>query len=482
MKALERIGNLEKISWVVLLGAVIFFGRSFLIGMQPDAALYAGLSYKVLKTGEAWLLTGTPNKFEIYFEHPPFFFQWGAFLFKLLGTSEGVARAIGGIPAYLGLLIFIFWTWMRMGWITAFLTFVMAISFGHYTKYAATAMLEAPLSLALVIVSISAFELNWQKELGRKRVLYWLALSLGLMLASASKGVAGIGAFGGLSLSVFLALLFSERPPFKVLFASFSLGLFFLISLVPFAFWFFQLSNTGDIERFVRYIIDQVLRSATTNRGEDFHALNGNRFYYLNVIFRDAFIWSWAWVSGTFWLLFVPTKNEKNTSIQRAWAFNSIGFFLAFVIPFSIVKYQLPHYIHPVYLLMLPNGAFFISTIFRRNRFVEILASAKVRWGLAIACFLFIPFFSRGISKTENRGQEFIAVADQVNVAPPHCKVLLPSESMEVYRMEAFAMWYFRARDWEYLSKKLPTSVAVPVGAIYWNPLTAELRKSSGCL
>jgi hypothetical protein len=82
-----RFEKFEKILWGVTLAFLALFASWNVIGLQPDAALYAGLSHKVWVTGEAWALRGTEGRFPLFFEHPPYFFQWGAALFFGLGSE-----------------------------------------------------------------------------------------------------------------------------------------------------------------------------------------------------------------------------------------------------------------------------------------------------------------------------------------------------------------------------------------------------------
>lgn len=286
-----RYSILEKSLWLVLWASLIFFGRYRTQGLQPDAALYAGLSYKVLHSGEYWALKGSDNKFTQFFEHPPFFYQWGSVVLKFLGESDGAARAIGGIPGCLGMLSLLFWAWWRFGWLHAMVSALIFATFTHYTKYAATAMLEGPLSWGVIWVAIAAFECHWQKHSTWRRPFFLALLALGLMLATASKGVMGLGAWGGLCLSLGLGFFFSPRSVLKLFLSSFTLLPWLLISLVPFGIWIYMMFRQGVFAWIEGYFINQVFRSATTNRGEFTHLVAGDPGYYVKQMFWAAAPW-----------------------------------------------------------------------------------------------------------------------------------------------------------------------------------------------
>lgn len=482
----QRLQQKERMLWLAVLAAIVFFGRWRLMGLMPDAALYAGLSLKVFKTREFWLLAGTQNKFGIYFEHPPFFFQWGAWILSFFGVNEGAARAIGAIPGYVGLMVFVYWISRKWGDAVAVLTGLFALVWGHYTKYATTCLLEAPLSLAVILVAISSYELHWRESLGRRRIFWWVVLYFSLALATAVKGVAGLGAFGGLVLSIFFALLFSERPPFKVLMGALSIGICLLAALSPFAVWFYKLSQVQEIERFVRYFLDQVLRSLSTNRGEIAHPLSGDRFYYLNILFKQAFWGSALFLAGSlyFFRRVLWVKNAVTLSQDRAlkaWFFHALAFILAFTVPFSFVSYQLPHYIHPVYLLMLLPGAAMVAELLKDQALAGRLFTLKSRWGFLGVFAVAFPLYFHGATHVENRGQDFMEVATHLQTVAPTCKILIQAQSFDAYSAEAFSLWYFRGRPWSFVEHDYPARIAVPDGAIFWSPGQAKLWGGSGC-
>jgi len=479
-------GQIELLIWIVLLGALIFFGRWRLLGLSSDAALYAGLAYKTFVSGENWLLSGTENKFSIYFEHPPFFFQWGAQVFKFFGVSEGAARAIGAIPAFVGWFFLVLWSWRRLGAGVTFIIAVISLIWGHYTKYAMTSMLEAPLSLGVICVALASFELHWRKSLGRKRVFWWGIQFFGLLLATASKGVAGLGALGGLMASICLALLFSPRPPFRILFGFFTLPICVLVSIMPFIYWAHHLIQEADIERFVRYFLDQVFKSASTNRGEIAHSLNGERLYYVKIFLKEAFIGTFFFLSGfsaIFLRIFKKSspQNADEDQFVRSWTLHSLGFLLAFGIPFSMVSFQLPHYLHPVYLLLLVGGAVFWHQIFAQKIEAFLLRTRRIRWLALVLLTLAFPFYFSGVAKGGDRGQRFIAVAPLLNPLADDCQILIKKDVIDLYAAESFALWYFRGRTWRFVEREYTSAISLPAKTVFWNPQTQSLLGGLQC-
>lgn len=480
----------ERLLWVCALAAVIFFARWRLIGLQPDAALYAGLSLKVLRSGEAWLLSGTDGRFPEYFEHPPYFFQWGAWLLSKLGVSDGAARAIGGLPASFGFVSLVVWTWRRFSWGAAALVALMLASFGHYTKYAATSMLEGPLSLGVVWVAIASYELHWRPSTGWRRPILSALLVAGLLLATASKGVAGLGAWGGLVLSLGFALLFSERPLWKLLFSSLFVWVWLLVALAPLAFWAWRLISLDGASWILGYLQGQVLTSVTSNRGDLSHATKGDPLFFVRMILLNG--WPWWWTVPAGWLasasLLLPRFRERPPRWSalrdlgyRGWSWHAAAFFLAFFVPFSLVSFQLAHYIHPTYLVLAPCGAYALA-VFIGPRLERWSALAWPRWLLVLLIGAALGSTGNSVSAQANRGQPFIALREKLSALAPQCRVLVTEDGMDAYRMEAYALWYWEARAWERVEHAPASAGQVPPGSAFWNPADGRFWPAADCV
>ena len=431
----------------------MFFGRWNLLGLSPDAALYAGLSLKVHQSSEFWFLTASQNFFPHFFEHPPYFFQWGSFVLNILGVGDGAARAIGGIPGFLGFMALVSWSFLRLGFSRTLVLVIMLLSFGHYTKYATTTMMEGPLSLGVVLAMIGVVEFIY---LGAREKFPYLLCALGCMISVASKGVAGLGAFGAIVLTLLLIrslthLRFSLKSSVVLL----CLCLFF--SLLPLGVWalathpIYGFAHSGDQPwYFMEYFQQQVLRSFTSNRGSDLHSVTGSRWLYFQVILKYGWPWWWTVPMGYFYLYKKRLLLHLNLPVFSIWAFASFACFLSFFVPFSLSTFQLPHYIHPVYLPLAPVGAVFVHYVL--NKFSSaFLGFLERKWCLPLLALLLLVFmfsFYRGVSKSSNRGQDFIEVSELVNSSKPECEVVLESKDMDAYRMESFSLWYFRGRNW----------------------------------
>lgn len=418
--------------WIVALTLVVFFGRWNTPGLQPDAALYAGLSAKVLATGEAWRLQGSDTFFPIFAEHPPFFFQWGAHVLAWLGHSDGAARAIGAIPGALSVLVLAFWTWRRFGRRTALTATFMLATFGHFTKFAATAMLEAPLSLGVILVAIGAYEWAWG-------VRKWAALCLcgGAWLAVAAKGLAGGGAAGAITLS-WLWLFFRERESYVRRHPWQSLGMWLVVnifSVLPGFLWFEHMANLHSLEWFANYFVNQVGASMVTNRGDTSHAAGGSVFFYLRMLLQNG--WPWIWCVPAAWY-FARKHPTRWPDVARRWQACAVAFTIAYVLPFSLVQFQLAHYVHPIYLPWAPVAAYWLAEIAwpaTWDRFVN----RPVRWALLLVAAVIVP----QLPVSENRGQPFLAAAPAVESLRDDCPVWVSQSAMDAYRLEAYALWYW---------------------------------------
>jgi 4-amino-4-deoxy-L-arabinose transferase-like glycosyltransferase len=478
----------ERFVWLAALAAVVFFARWELVGLQPDAALYAGLSLKVLRTGEAWLLAGTEGRFPEYFEHPPYFFQWGARVLARLGTSDGAARAIGAIPGVVAFLSMLVWTWRRFSWTAAFTCALMLATYGRYTKFAATSMLEGPLSLGVSWTAIASFELHWKSTTGWRRPFLWTLLVAGLLLSTATKGVAGLGAWGGLALSLGLALAFSERPVWKILHAGLFVWVWLVVALAPFAHWALNLFERDGISWILDYAQKQVFTSLVSNRGDITHTVDGDRLFFLKRIVLDDG-WPWWWTVPAGWIgaavlrvrgiesaRWAPLKSP----LYRSWSLHAGAFFLAFVVPFSLARFQLGHYLHPLYLPLAPCGAVALAAALG-PRFERFGARAWPRWVLVAVAGLVLFFSARGVTGQQNRGQPFFLLREGLASVRPECRVLVAADKMDAYRMESYALWYWEARPWELIERAPSSKGAVPSGAVYWNPEDGTFWPAPDC-
>jgi 4-amino-4-deoxy-L-arabinose transferase-like glycosyltransferase len=471
----------EKAAWAICLAILALFATIRVIGLQPDAALYAGLAQKILATGESWLLSASPAKFPKFWEHPPYFFQWGAWLMAHLGVHEWSAKAMGAIPSLVALLLTFAFCWRRWGWGVAGWTVFAVASTVHFTKYASTSMLEGPLALGVMLAALGTYLFLYATR-NYLQLFGIIVIGIGLAIACAMKGVIGLGAWGGVMLAIVSHLFLENKPLTRLFFVPFlGFSLLFFAAL-PLIWWTFQAFRRPELLEWLHgYFVNQVYRSATTDRGEAFFQEAHNVFYYLQVVVRN--LWPWWWtVPLTYFFALRGQENFRDKALRR-WILISSSFFVAFVVPLSLISYKLPHYLHPTYLVMAPLAGFCLDHLARRYLLPRVawLAHPLVRWVPMIVAVAFIVGRGETVSKSENRGQEFIAVAERINKAPARCRIVVPEPTIDVYRMEAFALWYFRGREWEFTKERLPSKIAVPSSAIYWVPPQGTLWASEGC-
>ncbi|MEO5667138.1 MAG: hypothetical protein ABIR96_03690 [Bdellovibrionota bacterium] len=471
----------EKAAWVGLVAILALFASIRVIGLQPDAALYAGLSQKILHTGEWWLLSASPEKFPKFFEHPPYFFQWGAWLMSYVGVHEWSAKSMGALPSFVAVLLVTTFCWREWGWSVAAWTVFAIATTGHFTKYASTSMMEGPLSLGVLVAAIGTYVYLYSRK-NFVQLSGVLIMGVGITLACAMKGVIGLGAWGGCMLAIVGHFFLENKPLRRLFFVPFlGLSLFFFAAL-PFLYWLWQAVKQPALFEWLHgYFVNQVFRSATTDRGEDIFKEAHNFFYYLEVIVKN--LWPWWWtVPLTLFFALRGRQDFRNPALLR-WLLVSISIFSAFIVPLSLVSYKLPHYLHPTYLVMAPLAGFLLDHLARRYllpRYAK-LASPWVRWApLLVACAVAWGRPGR-VSTSENRGQEFIAARDRINGAPARCRIVVPKPTIDVYRMEAFALWYFEGREWTFTEDRLPSPIAVPSRSIYWVPPQGTLWAREDC-
>ena len=483
-KCMSKYINLERILWLVALCFIASFATIRVIGLAPDAALYAGLANKVFMTGEYWLLRGTDGFFPKFYEHPPYFFQWGSWLMGMFGASDMTAKLMGAIPTFIALLILATFTFKNWGWKLAAWTIFIVATTGHYTKYAATSLLEAPLALFTLMALISTYYFH-KAEKNYWRLLAMLGLFLSVAGACASKGVVGLGCVGGALLSYALIILVKNRSLFEFVRLWF-LGVFLVFAAaLPFLLWLLKSFQSPELASWVLgYFEEQVLRSATTNRGEEFFHEADNYFYYLGVLARNLWPWIWTVPVGVWFAL----KTRSDITIPkgfRLYMLVAFSFFIAFLVPLSLVSYKLPHYMHPTYLLLAPVGGWGMLVLFDKliQRFPVVSeASIPFRWLFLFAAFYLTLGQGARLSSTQNRGQEFYELGLKTNELNSACTIWIPESQTAPYRMEAFSLWYLGGRAWKRIENDYPSRITIPKDVIYWDPSKSILWNGEDCI
>jgi 4-amino-4-deoxy-L-arabinose transferase-like glycosyltransferase len=164
-------------------------------------------------------------------------------------------------------MFFCFRVW---GLNVALLTVFVAATTGHFTKYAATSMLEGPLAFGVLITSLGCY-LALSSERTAQRFSGYLLLSAGILVASSVKGVVGWGAVGGVLLAFVLQIFVENRSLGRLLFVPVLGAFLFIVAAAPFLFWLLQTIKRPELLEWIHgYFFKQVLGSATTDRGEEF--------------------------------------------------------------------------------------------------------------------------------------------------------------------------------------------------------------------
>lgn len=469
----------ERLGWLIFVILSVFFGRFAMQGLSSDAAMYAGLSRSILENGHPWDPRAL-EMFPVFFEHPPYFFQWGAFVLNLFGTSDGAARAIGAMPGALSVLFLILWLWRRHSWDLAFWATILLLSLGHFTKYAATVMLEAPLSLGAVLFCVGTFEYFFR--LKKFQSWLWLA-ALGAMIATASKGVVGFLFCAGLTPFVcfFSPKDFDHKKRVMMWFVV--CGVFAALPLVLWSWMTWGNSEFSDAPSLLhRYLSEQVFRSYSTDRGRpELYSESWAWWTYPYVIIKYGSPWWWTFPLGAFWLYKISDYKE---SFLRLWAKLAVTFSLIVIAAFSTSHVRLPHYIHPIYIVLAPVGAFVLMNAF--NRYGVKFApktGARLRWAMAWVLLLGMFFGFRGVTSTANRGQEFIKLSAQLENTKKECVVWIPDVEAELYRLESYFLWYLpghkfkRIQNKEFLDSRNKFSEPV----IWWSPQKESLLIHPSC-
>jgi hypothetical protein len=194
-------------------------------------------------------------------------------------------------------------------------------------------------------------------------------------------------------------------------------------------------------------------------------------------------VWPWWWAVPVALVTIFRDKKNSKAREWTLWAIVSFSMFLAFFVPLSLVSYKLPHYLHPTYLPLAPLAAKSLLMMWQRwvPRRADKYLGAYTRWALLLLAFVLLWSPVERISTSSNRGQEFVRVATDLENLNSECKVLVHVSEMDAYRMEAFALWYWKGRGWEIVDQYYPSRIAVPAMSAFWRPQTATLWAGEGC-
>jgi len=129
----------------------------------------------------------------------------------------------------LGLVLLVKAVMNRRGWGYGLVLCLLILSMGSLTKVMGTFMLDAPLMLGLILAFVYGLELIE----GKSSWTAWWGWTLGIALATASKGVVGFGIFGALILMS--SLRGRDFPSFRMFWVG---G---LAAAAPFLIWYLAL-------------------------------------------------------------------------------------------------------------------------------------------------------------------------------------------------------------------------------------------------
>jgi 4-amino-4-deoxy-L-arabinose transferase-like glycosyltransferase len=443
-----------------LIGIYLSFSLPFLFkeGFFSDPALYASLSLKISQGMSPWDLNSA-FYFKPFYEHPPFFFIWGAWVFKVLGVSEFTARLIGFIPGSIAVFSLLGWLCFRhQKYLTSYLALFLVLVFGHFTKYIFSPWIESALALGTVWVFIGGWELFFSRASSQsKKLRYFLILSLGAFVSVASKGIAGLGTILGLGLSI--AIFQFARKSFRI--KDYIRWFFvFIVGISPFFLWWFMSSHNQPESGPELYFRNQVLKSFTTNRGESqIHSASGNVFYYVGILFKNCAPWFllsiWPLITRLWERQFFSGKTEESNSLVFFYGI----FSCAFIVPFSLSTFQLPHYIHPIYLPMVAIAALVLSEFLKNRGFFKSLRNPsgfflKTSFVLSLSFFVLLVFILNKNPKNPSRGYGFRSFARHLSQNNSKEKWMIQldpqNKTLSQYDIDAFGSWYLRDYIWTY--------------------------------
>jgi 4-amino-4-deoxy-L-arabinose transferase-like glycosyltransferase len=376
----------------------------------------------------------------------------------------------------LALIVLFSWLWHRHSWSLAAWTLVFLLTFGHYTKYSATIMLEAPLSLGAILFAIGTFEFFARSSL----TFRWLLVAcMGAFMSGAAKGVVGLLFWGALAPYV---LFFAHRDSQWLQ----RKGAWFLFcgisAAAPLAVWGLMTLNFEEgASMLTRYLDEQVFRSYSSDRGRpELYAQSWSWWTYPYVIIKYGWPWWWTVPLGAIWL---KKRSDYRETFLQNWAKLAFVFFACLLVAFSTSHVRLPHYLHPTYMILAPIGAYAMWLITLRFVRISSINLQRLRWILLAVLAFSMGVFYRGQTSTAGRGQEFDRLSAQINSLPMACKIYVKQSQIEPYRMETYSLWYLKGRGYEILTDEAfhISKAAFSESRIWWDLKTEDYLVHPSC-
>ena len=314
-----------------------------------DEAIYAKVAKNMVVTEDYTVLRWWPDR--SWFEKPPLYMWFSAFLMGFMGFTSWAARIPSAIFGFGTVLLVYIWGKKLFNKTAGFISALALLTTFHFLYYSRASMLDVTATF-FITLALYFYWLGTQ-TLHRK---YYILGGLACGFAVMTKGVIGLLPFTVMFLyELYLVVVKKQtfsKPAVKHL-ASFA-----LFSALVFLPWHLEMYRRFGNEFIAKYIGYHVLDRAT-NAIED----KGRPFlWYLEVIKVSMRIWFVALLGAFPFSLYHAVKKSQKHVFLILWSV----FILLF---FSIARSKLVWYIIPLY----PVTALMVGTFSERllNRFME---------------------------------------------------------------------------------------------------------------
>ena len=358
----------DKTFWVLLILSAAYILINIGSGSLTtwDEALYANVSYNILRTGDWLILHDRPGK--PWFDKPPLYMWCTALLFKIFGISEFSVRLTSGIFGIAVILLVYIFVKKIYGKEISTVASLLLLATPHFLHFTKMGMMDVMLTFFITLM-VYLFWIGQEKP----QYLFWSGLIL--IFAYLSKGFAAI--FGPAVIFLYCLLSGNLRLIMK---REFIIGI--CASILAIIAWHLAQYIYAGPGALTSYFGLHIFKRATTS----LEGHNGGLNFYQKVVFNKNIPWGvlfYASLAYMVWL--IAMYKDRFAVLIFSWA-------AAIYIIATAIQTKLHWYVVPIYPALAISSAIFLGGIVKKRLlplipvliFIGMLIQIPLSWAFKL--------------------------------------------------------------------------------------------------